>query len=481
MAPPAKDLPELVGPLQIRVYDKDRPQEVLVSRELRVDLSHPREYVRVPTIRFEPPSEANGKKNRLDVTVQAVRKLSGPPCLVELVVPIDRIAGLKTVRTGTFRGELPMDGGPLKLSAGEFEFEGFGNDTGIVSLSVDGIERAFLFRTTFAPVGEPTTPREELRPMMWLSAGRYYRTNMKFEATVEIDNAPAAAELQVSLGHRRGEVFETEIRHPKLPPRQKRIGAGVRGDGGIEFDTLLRDWRVPFDAVPLRGERVVQARLLDSGGKDLLPPAYQRVLFDDHFPERVDFVNLPKQAKRDLAYRLKATGIDKGTGIKEVVFFLGKATDDLKVPPGAVKFDAKPAPGEPDVWQTVVFWPMEKKGFIDISVQFTNKLGLSTFAKGLVELVDFEPEKSTPGTIEGIVSVGPRPQTGVPVALYDAKGNKLAEQKTKEGGVFTFVGVPPGQYVVRATKTTSGTPLTATSKVDMTPGKTVRLKLELFL
>ena len=63
----------MTGPLLIRVLDKDRPQDVLAWRELRVELAQPREYVRVPAIRFEPPSEANKGKNRLDVTVQAVR------------------------------------------------------------------------------------------------------------------------------------------------------------------------------------------------------------------------------------------------------------------------------------------------------------------------------------------------------------------------------------------------------------------------
>ena len=163
-----------------------------------------------------------------------------------------------------------MDGAPLKLSMADLEFEAADNDTGLVYLTVDGIERAFVFRTTFAPVGEATTPREELRPAMRLNAGQFYRTNTKFQVAVEVDNAPAESLLQVSLGQRREGAYEADISLPPLTPRQKRIGFAVRpGDGGIEFDTLLRDWLVPFAAVPVRGERVVQARLLDSAGMDL--------------------------------------------------------------------------------------------------------------------------------------------------------------------------------------------------------------------
>ena len=67
------------------------------------------------------------------------------------------------------------------------------------------------------------------------------------------------------------------------------------------------------------------------------------------------------------------------------------------------------------------------------------------------------------------------------MVLSDAKGNKLAEQKTKEGGTFAFLNLPPGVYVVTASKPTSGRALTATSKTELAPGKTVRLALELFL
>lgn len=479
---PREELPVLTGPVQIRVLDKDRPQDVLAVREIRIDVAQPREYVRVPAIRFEPASEANKGRNRLDVTVQAARKLDGPPCLVELVIPLDRIPGLKTIRAAVFRGELPMNGEPLKLSVADLEFEPAENDTGFVYLTVDGIERAFIFRTTFAPVGEPTSPREELRPAVRLNAGLYYRTNTKFEAVTEVDNAPADAQLLVSLGRLRGGTFEPDIRHAPLTPRQKRIGFAIRqSDGGIEFDALVRDWRVPFAAVPVRGERAVQARLIDATGTDLLPPVYHRVLFDDHVPERVEFINLPRQAKRDLAYRLKATGVDTGIGLRDVFFYLAAPGDDGKFPPNTPRFEAKPLPGEPGIWAAIINWPLERKGPLDVAVQFTNKLGLSATTKGTVELVDYDPEKSALGTIEGVAREGPRPQTGVLVVLQDVKGNKLAEQKTKEGGTFAFTNLPAGKYVVVASKPTSSRPITATSKVDLAPGKTVRLKMDLFL
>ncbi len=475
-------LPELMGPLLVRLLDRERKDEQVATREIRVDLADPREYVRVPSIRFDPGNSANKVKNRLDLTVQTARHLTGRPVAVELIVPSARIVGLKAVRAGIFRGELPGDGEPLKLFAGEFEFDVFADDTGPVYLTVDGIERAFIFRTTFAPVGEPTIPREELRPALRVSAGRFYKTNTKFEAVAEVDQPPANAQLHVSLGQMRGGVFEAEIKAPVRSAREKRIGTAIRGiDGGVEFDTVSRDWRVPFDAVPVRGQRVVQARLVDTDGQDIVPPAYTQVLFDDRAPERVAFVELPKQIKRDVPFLLKATGIDQATGIKEVSFFFGKPTEDGKLPQGAVKIEASLSKKEPNVWQASINWQSDKKGPIDVSVMFTNRLDLSAFVKESIELVDFDPVKSAPGTIEGVVVEGTRIQVGVAVVLLDAKGNTLAEQKTKAGGAFAFTNLAPGVYTIRATKPTAGTPLVGAARVELAPGKSKRLTIALFL
>jgi hypothetical protein len=164
-----------------------------------------------------------------------------------------------------------------------------------------------------------------------------------------------------------------------------------------------------------------------------------------------------------------------------VNFFLGRPTDDGKMPPNVAKVEAKRSPTDADVWLAPIHWPAERKGSIDLSVQFVNKLDVSTFAKGTVELVDFDPEKTAPGTIEGLVAEGSRPQVGVQVELFDAKGNKVRETKTKEGGAFAFYNVPPGRYSVIASKPTSSSKLTGTSKIELAPGKSLRLKLALFL
>ena len=67
--PGPSDLPPLEGPISLRVVDKET-NEVLAQREVNVTQASPREYVRVPTIRFEPAG-LERPKNRLEMTVRA--------------------------------------------------------------------------------------------------------------------------------------------------------------------------------------------------------------------------------------------------------------------------------------------------------------------------------------------------------------------------------------------------------------------------
>src|SRR5262249_28759127 len=106
-------LPEVLGPLQLAILDKDNNLEVLAKREMNVSLASPREYVRVPSISFQPTTPKS--KNRLEVVVKAAVALTGPPCQVDLVLPPDRIPGLKVAREGKFGAVLPSGGAEVKL------------------------------------------------------------------------------------------------------------------------------------------------------------------------------------------------------------------------------------------------------------------------------------------------------------------------------------------------------------------------------
>ena len=65
--------------------------------------------------------------------------------------------------------------------------------------------------------------------------------------------------------------------------------------------------------------------------------------------------------------------------------------------------------GRPGIWTGVLPLKDLKAGPIEVSVQFVNRAGLSSFATVAVELTDADPALATPGAIEGTVVEGPLP------------------------------------------------------------------------
>ena len=124
--------------------------------------------------------------------------------------------------------------------------------------------------------------------------------------------------------------------------------------------------------------------------------------------------------------------------------------------------------------------PADRKGPLDLGVQVSNKVGMTAFAAGTVELVDVDLEKTAPGTITGTVVEGDRPQVGLTVVLTDEKNKKVTEQQTTAGGAFRFEKVPPGKYKVSAQKRSSAAPRTGKADADVKPGATVTVTIELF-
>ena len=88
-------MPELTGPLLVRVRDAANLSEVLARREIRVGVALPRQYVELTALAFDPPNPQTGAANQLAALLQARRPpLQGPPCPVQLALPLDRIPGL---------------------------------------------------------------------------------------------------------------------------------------------------------------------------------------------------------------------------------------------------------------------------------------------------------------------------------------------------------------------------------------------------
>ncbi len=472
-AAPKQPLEDLTGPLTLRVLDAGRANAVVLSRELGVAVAPPREYVRVAGIRFDPPGPKTGGKNRLEMTLRAAA-LAGPPVVAELTVLPDDDGGAMPTLTGTLRGALPADGTDLKLFA-EAVPEPARGDEVRVGLTVDGVERAFVFRAPYPRRGEPVTPREDDEPALRLRAAPFGVSAGGYSVRTEVDNEPHGAALEISLGSLAGSAFEATATRKHRSGRDARVGFGLAPDGSLLFEAALRDWKDDLDVGQVRGRRTLRARLLDADGQ-ALRTAYLPVVLDDRKPDGVRFVDLPPLAKSGTSLTVKAVGRAEVAGIKEVQFFVG-APADGKPPAGAVA--GAPA-GEGGAWAAKLTLP-EKKGPVELGVRFVTGVGLGEFGKATLELVDFDPEKTAPGRIDGVVLAGDIPQGGLDVVLKDDKGAEKAKAKTKADGSFAFEGVAPGTYKVTARKPTSAAFLKGGADAKVEPGGKTAVKVELFL
>lgn len=464
-------LPEIQGPLVVRVFEADQAT-LVCERRYEVRIPAPRELLQVTRVEFDPGEE----KNRLSVSLRATPSNLGTPCPVELVVTADDVPGLMGISGGTFRGELPADGKELTLFAEGLRLAEGADRDGSFNLTVAGCPRAVVFDATFTHYGSSTAPRESTQTRVGLCADRLRLAGPDFKVGIEVDNPPDATTIELSLGHGSGNAFTADTVRRLPAARHKRVGCSVGGpQGGLLVDALVEDWAVPFDATGIIGPRTLRAVLRASEG-DEVASAEQQVVFDNSPPEIGEFVNLPSQASREVPLSIQATGQDALSGIARVTLFVGRPVDG-KLPPGAATITAQPSTADPSLWTASLIWPASVKGPTEISVQFVNGVGLSTFA---TSTIDVSPDPAPAAArILGKVMEGPRPQADLEVTLTDAGGAQKAKLKTDSDGRFVFEGLTPGKYKVSTEK-----PVTrrkGEKSVSLEKDETARVTVELFL
>jgi hypothetical protein len=476
-APPAGKLATLDGPIRLRVLDADREGVVLGSREVRPAILPSTSYVRVTDVRFIPPRDEAGEPNRLSVRVKPIATLAGPPSVVEVVLPPDRIPGFLSAEGGALRGALPAGGkGDLTLFAESIRFEEGAESVGAVDLTIDGVPRAQTFRLRFARQGGPTTAERTSEVAIRLRAPESLKTGDDLAVVAEVDDAPSDSTLDLSLGRERDGRFEARASRRFAGPRRAWIGMSPPGPAGaILVDASLDDWVHAFATAGIRGRYELRAQLRDAEGR-LLETASRPVVIEDAPPRWVRLDRPPKQARRGTTLGLRATGDVPASGIKEVVFFLGKPAPDGKPPADAISSPGRLRPGDPPTWTASLALPADKLGPIEIRVRFVSGAGLALSDAATVELLATDPVPT--GSIRGRVLEGPRPQPGLTVGLADGKGTKLRDATTDRDGAFAFEDVPVGKYIVTAAR-----PITATqgrAEVEVKEGLPSSVEVELF-
>jgi hypothetical protein len=452
-----------------------------ILAEQKVVIANPGDYVNVTAVEFQPrPRDVGNVKNRLLVQMEAKDAFAGPRCRVELVLQPDRIPGLIEGRKeGRYAGGLNAAGDKLTLVADNLNFTSAGaGKNGLVYLNVDGVPRAFTFRTTFVVGDTPSSGVRVDQPVLRIRAPAFAPPSTAFPVGLEIDNAPtgAVAELLVESGEGARESEPLKF----TGDRRERFLFAAGGVGGcLYFKPEVQDWVADLDMGDVFGKRLLKLSLRDGEkaipavdsrqvglGKDvkesLVPAVTLAMTLDATKPENVKFVDFPATLEQGTMLPIKATGRDPESGIKSVLFFVGKPTADGKLPPDAITAEGKLTDEKSQIWTADLPVPSDKTLY-EASVRFTNGAGLSATETVRIQLLPAKgatagpdgkviPAGAKPSSISGQVVEGTRPQPNLEVVLRDDKNNIKATTKTDTEGKFQFKDVVPGAYKVTAAK-----------------------------
>ena len=359
---------ELEGsPFKLEFQLLDNKGAELAKAQPEVVILEPKSYVKIVDVKFK-----GGENNELHVQLKADREtFAGPECPVELDLQPDRIPGLDTAKKmGVYRQLLASPEKDVTLVAKNLTFNAPPGE-GTVYITVDGCKRAYIFKTNFASQGgQPVTPDEITAVDVRLRAPRYTPPVDKFPVTIETENAPKDATIDVSLGQN-GSVDKATLRGS----RRHSVRVNAAGPkGSVLFHSEMQDWTVALNSAGIFGE----CSLITSiDGKTKLDPS-SKVTFDPTPPENIAFVDLPKKVKAGGPLAVKATANDPESEIKEATFFVGKPAADGKIPEAAIKVKANPPSAKEPSWTATL--DTDKPGKLDIGVQFTNKAGMSANA-----------------------------------------------------------------------------------------------------
>jgi hypothetical protein len=469
---------ELARPVVFRLLDA-KGDKLGEDKKLIVD--RPDNYLDAE-LEFIPRRGAEA--NRLIVTMTPKDNFKGPPCRVQLALDPERIPGLvpgqkkKGVYAGYVTAEkndkdrfksLNLIAEDIRLSSDERQ------RSGVVRIEADGYNRAFTFPTDFPLAGTSSKPQKRGNETLRLNSLPFADPGTPTPVVIEADNLVNREDARLVL-----EVAPLLTDKKKAAADQFSLVAEFRGerdvqlvfrgggkDGGLRFVPQVRDWSKSLDLGGLYGSVMLRLRLLDKDGKerevldgetgDKTTEVLKTITLDDT-PPAVRFEKLPRPAVRTKPFVVEARGIDDESGIRDVVFFLGKIAANAPVPPDAIARPGKQS--KKDVWGAELVVPSDARSPQNLSVRFTNNAGLSTTEVIPLEVTDPPPpgvKVARKGSIAGVVMEGERPQKELKVDLLDPAGKVLLSTNTADDGSYVFRDLLPGDYRVASVKTVSNT------------------------
>lgn len=359
----------------------------------------------------------------------------------------------------------------------------------IISVTVDGYERAFLFESKFdgpnptdlkLKKGVNTNDPTALNHVT-IHAAPASKSTDKFPVRVEINKPSSFSKTFVQLGFNRSNLDEKVNKFAfsnQTRPLDREWTANLKlgaADGAIVFGSQVRDWTFEEDATGILGRRTLRARFFGPGGDPddptkvtILGESEVEVAFDDSPP--LATISAPAEHPRGTPLPVSVTASAK-SGIDKVLFFVGEPPAPTVVNPVAGKVFLGTPPSVPNGPFTARLPMPDTKGHVVIGARVIN--GASKFIDKTAELDLIEPvvkTKPTTGEIKGKVGAGsasdPRPQANIDVYLLDEKQSKVIKStKSNDKSEYEFKDLPPGNYVVYARKPIEYTSVKAPAEV----------------
>jgi hypothetical protein len=487
---PAAPWPKLDGPpFALRFLLLDGTTKNPVQFDVPIRIQEPRETVKVRNANYNP--------NTRELTFKlGTKELFDPPCPVELVLHPSAIPGLIPNMAGTFKQTLSKESQEVELSASNVMFEGgVPPQNGRVSITVDGFERAFLFKCAFAqglltPLSDATRVR--------LVAPRFALPAPKLPVTIEIDSksqeqsdedALQTTRVEVRFDRAGGGTYQEVVGSPFFGLREQTVEYKADGEA-LVFKTKVKDRVIELNTDAINGKRQLQVRLFNSkrlgvtianeqditeekvalfsqGPENKFAPlTFDRtnnavtaeLILDATAAEDLRIVGLPARAKPEERLKPRLTFKSRTTvqaPAEKIAFFFGEAGPDHKLPEKANKFDAVLDKDGAYVPKDEMLVPADKLGKLFVSAQVETATGKLMTAKQSLTIAT----KTDNGganvltTITGVLKRGELAQPEVVVVLSKAKPEKddvPKQAKTKSDGKFEFVDIEPGRYVLAA-------------------------------
>jgi hypothetical protein len=457
-----------------------------------------------PVAKPQAKTTTVSNQHEIGMPVTASATLRGGPALVELVIPLQDTLSAN-LRSGIYRRTIAKGQQNAALQADDLPFKADDNKKVRFHVNVDGLQRAFVYETDFRANPEATV--DALTPpavcVMPVAAERFVlapfkdggkllkprysvKPSDKTPVRIEVDNAPPDAIVELRLDHSDKGAFTAADVIDFKSARDERVYLDFQSeDGGLQARYTATDRIHQLDTRSLRGTFGVQAVLKDKDGMELAKDHFILVL-DDTGPEGAAFVDLPTKHIKGTLLTLKAAAIERESTITQAVFFLGKPVDG-KLPD--VKVEGELVDPKQGLWVGQLPIP-DKKGMIEVGVQFTNETGISATKTQKIELID----PPLAGTISGVVELGGRGQAKVVVSLRDGEGKEKGSAVTEDendnkpdtpkdqrkvNGKFKFENVPPGTYRLVANKPDSGVGTKGSAPAQVQIGKETEVTLSL--